>query len=91
MDIQDRIAELKRRQFLQYLVEQAHHRAGATIQIGSAGEALGLPYGEAIRIADDLREAGLVRRVGPLNPPSGPGVLLTEQGLAAAEADANAA
>jgi hypothetical protein len=88
MDIQDRIADIKRRQFLRYIVEQSHRRTGAMVQVGTAGEALGLPYGEAIRIADDLREAGLVSRVGRLNPPDGPGVVLTDAGLEAAEADA---
>lgn len=81
MDIQERIEQLKRAQFLQYIVEKAHGNTAAMVKIGDAGEALGLPYEEAIRISDGLVTEGLIRRVGRFDPPHGPAVQITDAGF----------
>ncbi len=85
-ELQQRIHEMKEEQFLRYLCEQAHGNPQATLNVGDAAEVMGLPYGEAIRIADELREEGYLRRVGRLNAPHGPGVRLTPEGVRAAAA-----
>lgn len=83
-DLHDRIDEMKETQFLRYLSDQAAGDEQTTLNVGEAGEALGLPYEEAIRIADELREDGYLRRVGRFNAPQGPGVQVTRQGFRAA-------
>jgi hypothetical protein len=83
MDMESRIDELKRERFLGYIGERQNSPM-QPVQVGLVGDAMGLPYGEAIRIAEDLRRAGHLRSVGTLNPPVGPAVELTEAGRSAA-------
>ncbi len=83
-DLQEQAREMKERQLLRYLCQEAGASEEALVNVGDAGEALGLPYEEAIRLADELREEGFVRRVGRLNAPHGPGVRLTREGIRAA-------
>ncbi len=82
-ELQQQVQAMKERQFLRYLCREASASEEEVVNVGDAGQALGLPYEEAIRLADDLREDGFVRRVGRLNAPHGPGVRLTREGIRA--------
>jgi DNA-binding Lrp family transcriptional regulator len=82
-DLQEQVREMKEIQMLRYLCQEARASDRAVVNVGDAGEALGLPYEEAIRLADDLREDGFLQRVGRLNAPHGPGVRLTRAGIRA--------
>jgi hypothetical protein len=84
MDIHERVTELKRLRFLHYVAEQASFRTSTKIEVGTAGQALGLPYEEALAISDHFVEHGLARRIGRFNPPHGPAIVLTDAGIEAA-------
>jgi CRP-like cAMP-binding protein len=83
-ELQQQVQEMKERQFLRYLCQEASASEEEVVNVGDAGQALGLPYEEAIRLADDLREDGLLRKAGRLNAPHGPEVRLTRAGIHAA-------
>lgn len=81
--LEDRVAELKLEAMLRRIAEIAQADTERWVPIGLVGQELGLPYGEALQIADVLRERGLVRRGGGgrLEPPHGPRVHIEPAGL----------
>jgi hypothetical protein len=84
--VQDRIDLLKREVFLQRIVEVSQGDTRREVPVGLLGQELGLPYGEALAIVDQLSEAGWIERPGgePLDPPDGPRVHVLPEGLSRA-------
>lgn len=89
-DLQARVEEAKRFAFLRRVCEVADGDPARLVPSGDLGNELGLPYEEAIQIADTLDGEGLVRRVGDLAPPHGPRVHITPRGVQAVRARAAA-
>jgi hypothetical protein len=85
IDIQKRVRDAKPRELLRRVVEVSGADRGRYVPVGDLGAELGLPYGEAIELADELHAAGLVHRVGDLAPPHGPRVHVTPRGLRTAK------
>jgi hypothetical protein len=81
--ITDRVAVLKRDAFLRRIVEVSQGDPARWVPVGLLGQELGLAYEEALAIADDLRDAGWVERVGGgrLEPPFGPRVHILPEGI----------
>ena len=81
--IQDRVAELKRDAFLRRIAEVSQGDTTRWVPVGLLGQELGLPYEDALAIADQLGEAGWVERLGGgrLEPPYGPRVHILPEGL----------
>lgn len=88
IDIQSRVRNAKRMELLRRVVQVSGADGGRYVPVGDLGTELGLPYGEAIELADELHAAGLVHRVGDLAPPHGPRVHVTLRGVRAARRDA---
>lgn len=85
-EIQQKMESQKEAEFLRYLVRKSREEPNGLLNIGEIGDELGLPYEEAIRLADELREEGYLLRVGRFNAPRGPGVRITPGGMRAAAA-----
>jgi hypothetical protein len=81
IDIQTRVAEAKLYEFLKRVCEVADRDPRRYVPVGDLGQTMGLPYEEALRLADELAERALVCRAGELEPPHGPRVTLTRKGL----------
>jgi hypothetical protein len=81
--MQDRVALLKRDAFLRRIVEVSQGDPSRWVPVGLLGQEMGLAYEEALAIADQLREAGWIERVGGgrLEPPFGPRVHILPEGL----------
>lgn len=82
-DIETRVEEAKRLAFLERVCQVAGGDPARCVPTGDVGEALALPYEEAIRLTDALDADGLVERVGDLAPPHGPRVHVTPRGIEA--------
>jgi hypothetical protein len=81
--LQDRTQHLKREALLGRIASVAQHDVGRWVPIGLLGQQMGLPYGEALTLADELREAGFIQRGGGgrLDAPVGPRVHLLPAGI----------
>ena len=82
--IQEAVDDLREIAFLRYLREQSTDRPDGVVRVGDAGDALQIPYEEAIRLANQLGEDGFLRRVDGYRSPRGPAVQITQSGLRAA-------
>ena len=80
-DIQAKVEEAKRFEFLRRVCEVSGGDPGRMVPSGDLGTELGLPYEEAIQIADALDADRLVDRVGDLAPPHGPRLRITGRGV----------
>jgi hypothetical protein len=82
-NLQDRMHHLKREALLGRIASVAQHDVGRWVPIGLLGQQMGLPYGEALTLADELREAGFIERGGGgrLEAPVGPRVHLLPAGI----------
>jgi hypothetical protein len=82
-NLQARLQHLKREAFLGRIASVAQHDVDRWVPIGLLGQQMGLPYGEALTLADELREAGFIQRGGGgrLDAPVGPRVHLLPAGI----------
>lgn len=81
IEIQDRVREVQRFEFLKRVCEIVHEEHTRYVPAGELGTELGLPYEDALRITDELQELGFLHRVGDLAPPVGPRVHITSRGV----------
>lgn len=82
-ELENTIRKLKRDALLHRIAEVAQGDPGRWVPVGLLGQQMGLPYEDAISLADQLGEEGLVERGrgGRLDPPLGPRVHLLPQGV----------
>jgi hypothetical protein len=81
IDIQTRVEEAKLYEFLKRIGEVACRDPRRYVPAGDLGQVMGLPYEESLRLAEELAERGLLSPAGELEPPHGPRVTLTRDGL----------
>ncbi len=82
IDIQERVEAAKRLEFLRRVCAVSGGSEDRFVPAGDLGTELGLPYEEAIRIAERLDADGLAMLVGELDPPHGPRLQVTANGRA---------
>lgn len=89
----EHITALKQDAFLRRIAEVTDGDLERWVPVGILGQEMGLPYEEALAIADHLRESGYIRRGGGgrLEAPDGPRVRVLPEGLAHLEAISDAA
>lgn len=79
----EQITALKQDAFLRRIAQVTDGDSQRWVPIGILGQQMGLPYEEALAIADHLRESGWIRRGGGgrLEAPDGPRVRMLPEGL----------
>jgi hypothetical protein len=82
--LHEHIADLKRELFLRRIAEEAQGDPARAVPVGLLGEQMGLPYEQALAIADRLGAAGWIERPADLRlePPHGPRVHILPEGIA---------